>query len=95
MGAPLLLAATGAAADALDTEAAAGDGADAVPSSRVMTRDPSDRLSPTLTLTSFTMPECDDGTSMVALSDSSTTMDCSFSILSPALTKTSITGTSL
>ena len=86
----------GAPAGAATGALAAGVGAAAAtPSSRVMTTEPSERLSPTFTLTSFTTPECDEGTSIVALSDSSTTMDCSFSILSPALTNTSITGTSL
>ena len=93
MGDPPLEAATGAGA--LAAAVAGAEVVAAAPSSKVITRDPSERLSPTFTLTSLTMPECEEGTSMVALSDSSTTMDCSFSILSPALTKTSITGTSL
>ena len=65
------------------------------PSSKVITTEPSDRVSPTLTLTSFTTPACEEGTSIVALSDSRTTIDCSLSILSPAFTRTSMTGTSL
>ena len=54
-------------------------------SSSNMTTSPSEILSPTFTLTSFTIPACDEGTSIVALSDSSVTSDCSFSTRSPAL----------
>jgi len=57
--------------------------------------EPSDTLSPTLTFTSLTTPAAELGTSIVALSDSSVTSDCSFSTVSPALTSTSITGMSL
>ena len=64
-------------------------------SSSTSTMAPSEIESPTLTLTSFTRPECDEGTSIVALSDSRTTIDCSFSTRSPAFTNTSMTGTSL
>jgi hypothetical protein len=52
-------------------------------------------LSPTLTLTSFTVPAAGEGTSIVALSDSSVSSGSSGFTLSPGLTSTSITGTSL
>ena len=51
--------------------------------------------SPTLTLTSFTFPLAGEGTSMVALSDSSETRGSSFFTSSPGLTNTWMTGTSL
>src|SRR5207253_2208714 len=50
-------------------------------------------LSPTLMRTSTTLPAADEGTSMLALSDSSTISDCSCSTVSPALTSTSMTST--
>src|SRR5438876_5126817 len=56
---------------------------------------PSLTLSPTLTLRSFTVPAAGEGTSIVALSDSSVTSESSAFTASPGLTKTSITGTSL
>src|SRR6266542_6387753 len=56
---------------------------------------PSLTLSPTLILTSLTTPALGDGTSIVALSDSSVTSGSSGFTLSPGLTNTSITGTSL
>ena len=56
---------------------------------------PSLTLSPTLTLSSLTVPADGAGTSMVALSDSSVTSESSAFTASPALTKTSMTGTSL
>src|SRR4029079_9050220 len=65
-----------------------------VASSKAIT-DPSLTLSPTLTLTLFTVPAEGDGTSIVALSDSSVTSASSFATVSPALTKISMTGTSL
>ncbi len=43
-------------------------------------------LSPTLTFSSLTVPAAGDGTSIVALSDSSVTSDCSFSTVSPGFT---------
>jgi len=51
--------------------------------------------SPTFTRTSFTVPAALDGTSIVALSDSSVTRPWSFLTASPGLTSTSMTGTSL
>src|SRR6185312_5905761 len=61
-------------------------------STRAMTA-PSETSSPTLSFISFTVPANGDGTSIVALSDSSVIRLCSFSTLSPALTSTSMTGT--
>ena len=51
-------------------------------------------MSPTFTFTSSTVPSEGEGTSMLALSDSSTISGCSGSTASPALTSTSMTGTS-
>src|SRR5439155_23916849 len=56
---------------------------------------PSETLSPTFTLSSATAPAVGDGTSIVALSDSSVTSASSALTVSPLLTCTSITGTSL
>ena len=56
---------------------------------------PSLTLSPTLTLSSLIFPPDGDGTSIVALSDSSVTSASSGLTSSPAFTRTSITGTSL
>jgi hypothetical protein len=58
-------------------------------------RVPSDTLSPTLTLISFTTPSTGEGTSIEALSDSSVISDCSALIGSPGFTSTSMIGTSL
>src|SRR5438105_2498087 len=52
-------------------------------------------LSPSLTFTSLITPADGEGTSMVAFSDSSVTSESSAFTVSPALTRTSITGTSL
>ena len=52
-------------------------------------------VSPTLTLSSFSTPAADDGISIDALSDSTVISDCSSLIVSPGLTSTSITATSL
>ena len=57
--------------------------------------EPCDTLSPTLILTSFTTPAPGDGISIVALSDSSVTSDCSFVTASPGLTRISMTSTFL
>ena len=54
---------------------------------------PSLTLSPSLTFTSLTTPAADDGTSIVALSDSSVTSASSTFTVSPTLTKMSMTGT--
>src|SRR5690348_3864516 len=56
---------------------------------------PSLSLSPTLARSSFTVPAAGDGTSIVALSDSSVTSGSSTLTVSPAFTNTSMTGTSL
>ena len=55
---------------------------------------PSDTLSPTLTFNSLITPATLDGTSIVALSDSSVSSPWSTRMLSPTATSTSITGTS-
>ena len=55
---------------------------------------PFDTLSPTLTLSSFTTPACDDGISIDALSLSTVIRLCSAFDLSPGLTSTSMTATS-
>ena len=54
---------------------------------------PSAISSPSLTLISFTTPANADGTSIVALSDSSVTRPWSFFTVSPTATRISITGT--
>src|SRR5688572_14294537 len=74
----------------------AGDGAVACSpcASSTATTLPSDSLSPTFTLSSTTRPAADDGTSIVALSDSSVTRPWSLATVSPTATSTSITGTS-
>src|SRR5581483_5228341 len=69
-------------------------GAAPVPSI-VQTRSPCETLSPIFDLSARTMPPAGDGTSIVALSDSSTMSGASFSTRSPSLTSTSITGTPL
>src|SRR5689334_7867977 len=81
-------AAAGAAAFAADGDAPASLSSDnnAVPC---------DTLSPTFTVTAFTTPAAGDGTSIVALSDSSVTSESSALTVSPGLTSTSMTGTSL
>src|ERR1700682_5814034 len=56
---------------------------------------PSLTLSPTLTFTSLITPAEGEGTSMVAFSDSSVASESSAFTVSPGLTRTSITGTSL
>ncbi len=63
--------------------------------SSVNTTLPSLTLSPTLTPRFFTVPAAGDGTSIVALSDSSVTSESSTATRSPGLTSTSMTGTSL
>ena len=71
-----------------------GEGATPAASS-VATSVPSATLSPTLTLTAAIFPAAGDGTSIVALSDSSVTSGSSTLTTSPGLTWTSMTGTSL
>src|SRR6478609_3590700 len=55
---------------------------------------PCETLSPTFTATVLTMPSAGDGTSIVALSDSSVTSGSSALTAAPGSTSTSITGTS-
>src|SRR5690606_38258241 len=81
------------AASAADALPAAGAAAPPSASSTTTTL-PSDTASPSLTLTSLTTPAADDGTSIVALSDSSVTRPWSTATVSPTATSTSITGTS-
>ena len=79
--------------------AGAGTGAGAaaaVPvASTTRITEPSLTLSLTLTLMSFTTPACVDGISIEALSDSTMISPVSTAIVSPGLTITSITATSL
>src|SRR3954454_21744013 len=58
-------------------------------------RSPIDTRSPALTLTSLTVPACEAGTSMVALSDSSVIRGSSTASVLPGATWTSMIGTSL
>src|SRR4029453_11047047 len=60
--------------------------------SRIAITEPSLTLSPTLTFSSLTTPSADDGTSIVALSDSSVTRPWSLRTVSPTETSSSITG---
>jgi hypothetical protein len=55
---------------------------------------PSDTVSPTLTLSSLTTPAAGEGTSIVALSDSSVISGSSGCTWSPGEARTSMTGTS-
>src|ERR1700694_1858486 len=82
-------AAVAAAACAGAAEARASD------ASRTTITFPSLTLSPSLTFTSLITPAEGEGTSMVAFSDSSVTSESSAFTVSPGLTRTSITGTSL
>ena len=70
-------------------------GAAGPPASSFAIRAPIDTLSPTLAMSWVILPAAGDGTSIVALSDSSVTSGCSASTVSPAFTRTSMTGTSL
>jgi hypothetical protein len=74
--------------------AAAGAAATASAVSRLMMATPSETLSPTFTLMSRTVPAVVEGTSIVALSDSSVISGASFAIVSPGATRISMTGTS-
>src|SRR5436190_9133855 len=89
------LAAALVAPAGVDGAATVGAATTAVPVDNVSTTVPSDTLSPTLTLTDCTVPPSGDGTSIVALSDSSEMSGSSAFTVSPALTNTSITGMSL
>ena len=63
--------------------------------SRVAISAPCETLSPIFTFTSFTVPACVEGTSIVALSLSSVTRESSLRTASPGFTRISMTGTSL
>ena len=73
----------------------AADFAASAPPSSVRIGLPSETLSPILTRTSFTTPAEGDGISIVALSLSSVTSDCSTATVSPGFTRISITSTLL
>ena len=93
-------AAVGVGADAgagAGAGAGASAGAGAAPASKAttMTTAPLDTLSPSLILISLTTPATVDGTSIVALSDSRVTSDCSTFTVSPTLTRISMTGISV
>src|SRR5439155_691277 len=93
---PAYDAADGAAIGAAGALAGVGAGAAAAtPVDNVRISVPSETLSPTLTFSSAIVPPTGDGTSIVALSDSSVTSGVSVLIASPTLTSTSMTGTSL
>ena len=88
-------AAAGAAAEA-GAATCAGAAACAAPdASTSSTTVPSATLSPTFTLMFLTTPACELGISIEALSDSTVIRLCSTAMVSPTLTKTSITSTSL
>src|SRR4029077_7589848 len=84
-----------AMAAAAGAAAAAAAGAAPPDACTTATRLPLDTLSPTLTLTSFTTPACDDGISIEALSLSTVIRLCSAFTVSPVLISNSITATSL
>ena len=65
-----------------------------LPSSTAI-RSPTLTLSPSLTLSSLITPAADDGISIEALSDSTVISDCSALTVSPGLTSSSMTATSL
>src|SRR5262245_25018685 len=82
----------GAAADwAGCSTLAGGAGAAEAPSSTLRIVCPTVTLSPALTLISLTWPATEDGTSIVALSVSSSRTGCSCLIVSPTLTSTRVT----
>jgi hypothetical protein len=73
----------------------AGDALAAAEPSRMASRSPMLTTSPILTLSSLSTPAADDGISIEALSDSTVISDCSTLMVSPGLTRTSMTETSL
>jgi hypothetical protein len=86
----------GALARSAGIAAGASRGAAAAPCvSSSSTTDPSLTLSPSATFISLTTPGCDEGISIDALSDSTVISDCSALMVSPGLTSTSMTATSL
>src|ERR1035437_6242443 len=95
---PAYEAAVGAATAAVAAAPRAGDASYAAASTsvdNVSMRLPSETLSPTLTFRFAIVPAAGDGTSIVALSDSSVISASSALTLSPTVTSTSITGTFL
>ena len=93
---PAYEAAEGAATGAPGALARVGAGAAAAtPVDNVRISVPSETLSPTFTFSSAIVPPTGDGTSIVALSDSSVINGSSGFTVSPLFTCTSITGTSL
>ena len=74
---------------------AAGLAGAAPSASRIATTLPSDKVSPSLTFSSLTTPAALEGTSSVALSDSSVTRPWSLATVSPTATRISMTGTSV
>src|SRR5437867_1079139 len=93
---PAYEAADGAAIGAAGALAGVGAAAAAAtPVDNVRIRVPSETLSPTLTFSSAIVPPTGDGTSIVALSDSTVINGSSGFTASPTLTSTSMTGTSL
>src|SRR5207244_3208378 len=93
---PAYDAAEGAATGAAGALAGVGAGAAAAtPVDNVRISAPSATLSPTLTFSSAIVPPTGDGTSIVALSDSSVINGSSGFTVSPLFTCTSMTGTSL
>src|SRR5690606_6112567 len=89
---PASSAGAGLFAAAPESPAWSAASADASASSTTTTL-PSATVSPTLTLTSRTTPAADEGTSIVALSDSSVASPWSTATVLPTATSTSITGT--
>src|SRR5690606_33637579 len=94
----LAAAGAGAAAAGAAGASALGGGADGAAAaspaaSSSSSTEPSATLSPTLTSTFVTLPAAGEGTSIVALSDSSVQMASSGLSVSPALTNSSMTGT--
>src|SRR5574343_1297208 len=87
-------AGAGAAACAAGAGAAAGAATAAPPVSTLISTLPSPTLEPSWTRTSLTTPSTVEGTSIVALSDSSVAMASSILMLSPTFTYNSMTGTS-
>src|SRR5512137_1508385 len=99
---PHAAAAEGAAAEAGATGATGGAAAGAAGAAAAdasawssSSRLPSPTLSPSLTFISLTTPACDDGISIDALSLSTVISDCSTFTVSPTLTSSSMTSTSL
>src|SRR4249919_2052862 len=89
-GAAAFAGAAGAVAAAFGA-ASAGFASAAPSASTIATTLPSDNLSPTFTFNSTILPATDDGTSIVALSDSSVTRPWSSFTVSPTATSNSMT----